>query len=433
MGLKTSLQNRIARHLFSPGRRDAKRRKTEKQRRARNAPHIVEYFHQAGDPYSDLMAQILPDFVRRYEIALKVHIVAPPPDWAAPDRARLNAYARQDAERLAQRAGLQFSDPGEQPSEPDLQAASAALIAANEAGSFLQHSSGIGRQLWTGQIDASAPDDPVALAAKLNEAANDRNDKGHYLGATMFYGGEWYWGIDRLHYLESRLQALGAATDPSSTPIFAPPAVPDPGARSGRGPRPELHWYLSFRSPYTGIVADRIKALADAYGADLKLRYVLPMVMRGMQVPRMKGFYIMSDTVREAERLGIPFGNSCDPVGRPVERGYAILHKAIEQDKGFQFARSFLSGVWAEGIDAGTDRGLRIITERAGLSWDEMAPLLAQDHWRAVEDINQAEMFRYGVWGVPSFRVGDVTAWGQDRLWVIEDALKAHVEAGTEE
>jgi len=128
--------------------------------------------------------------------------------------------------------------------------------------------------------------------------------------------------------------------------------------------------------------------------------------------------------VREAERLGIPFGNMCDPVGQPVERGYAILHKAIELGKGYEFAQSFLSGVWADGIDAGSDRGLQKITERAGLSWAEMKPLLGGDHWRADAEANQNEMFSYGIWGVPSFRVGDVAAWGQDRLWVIEDALK---------
>jgi 2-hydroxychromene-2-carboxylate isomerase len=34
-------------------------------------------------------------------------------------------------------------------------------------------------------------------------------------------------------------------------------------------------------------------------------------------------------------------------------------------------------------------------------------------------------MLSYEIWGVPSFRVGDVAVWGQDRLWVIEDALRA--------
>jgi 2-hydroxychromene-2-carboxylate isomerase len=33
-------------------------------------------------------------------------------------------------------------------------------------------------------------------------------------------------------------------------------------------------------------------------------------------------------------------------------------------------------------------------------------------------------MMEHGVWGVPSFRVGNTVTWGQDRLWVIEHALQ---------
>jgi len=425
MSLKTVIRNKVAGHLFSLNRRDAQRRKAEQRRQSQNAPHIVEYYHEAGDPYSHLMVQVLPEFCRRYDIDLQVYVVSPPPDWAAPDRDRLNAYARKDAERLAGRAGLTFVDPGAEPSDADLLAANAALVSAVEDGTFLQRAIDIGQQLWGGQVDAAPESVAADVTQSLASATERRDNEGHYLGATLFYGGEWYWGVDRLHYLEARLTALGAATDASGAPIFSPPIVPSRTPQISKTSQTELHWYLSFRSPYTGITADRVKALADAYGAELKLRYVLPMVMRGMQVPRAKGFYIMRDTVREAERLGVPFGNMCDPVGQPVESGYAVLHRAIELGKGFEFVRSFLSGVWAEGIDAGSDRGLRTITERAGLSWADMKPLISGDHWRSNAEANQEEMFSHGIWGVPSFRVDDVAVWGQDRLWVIEEALAA--------
>ena len=121
--------------------------------------------------------------------------------------------------------------------------------------------------------------------------------------------------------------------------------------------------------------------------------------------------------------MGVPFGNACDPVGKPVERGYAVLQKAIELGKGYAFAQSYLSGVWSEGIDSGSDAGLKAIAERAGLSWEDMKPLIGKGLWREEAEANQQEMFTYNIWGVPSFRVGEVATWGQDRLWVIEDAL----------
>ena len=424
MRLKAVLQNRVTRTLFSPDRRDAKRRKAEHARQTKGLPHIVEYFHDASDPYSHLMVQLLPEFAARYAVELVVHIAPPPPDWAAPDRARLDAYARKDAERLAAKAGLTYTDPGQQPSRAQVDAANSDLLAAVEAGTFLETAFDIGARLWTGSDESRAPaskmDDPVSAAGER------RASLGHYLGATLFYAGEWYWGPDRLHFLESRLQELNSGQE--TAPLLPPPAILNAVPSAVPESSPELHWYLSFRSPYTGIVRDRVKQLADAYGADLKLRYVLPMVMRGMQVPRKKGFYIMSDTVREAERLGVSFGNVFDPVGTPVERGYAILHEAIRRGRGYAFAQSFLSGVWADRLDAGSDKGLETITERAGLSWREMKPLIGGDHWRDEAEANQQEMFSYGLWGVPSFRIGSIATWGQDRLWVIEDALKARTQ-----
>ena len=428
MRLKAKLQNQVTKRLFSPQRRDAKRVKAEDARRASARPHLVEYFHEAGDPYSHLMLSLLPDFARRYEIELKVHIVGPAPDWAAPDRARLETYSRLDAARLAGRMGLAFKDPGQQPELEHIARANAAFIAAADADAFLEQAPAISDALWSGHsIEVS---DFASVGSRVEAATARRNDLGHYLGATLFYEGEWYWGPDRLHHLETRLAALGAARSEEHTGVlFAPPHVPSGDATVSKS-GPELHWYLSFRSPYTGIVADRVKALADAYGADLKLRFVLPMVMRGMQVPRMKGFYIMSDTVREAERQSIPFGNAVDPVGTPVERGYAILHEAIQRGRGFEFAQSFLKGVWADGLDAGSDKGLKAITERAGLSWSEMKPFIGTEDWRPVAEANQQEMFEYDIWGVPSFRVGEVAAWGQDRLWVVEDELKRQAKLG---
>lgn len=424
MRVKAALQNKVTKRLFSPERRDASRRKAERARQASARPHVVEYFHDVCDPYSHLMVQILPSFLAKYDVELRTHVTPPPPDWAAPDRGRLDAYARKDAALLAGRMRLEYTDPGQQPTEQAILAAQTELCAVSDSNMFLEKAVAIGAQVWRLSEDLEVSASEHDVAQRLAAAAARRDDLGHYLGGTLFYEGEWYWGPDRLHYLESRLQELDAFRDEkSSEVIFSPPPAPVGKAAKPIEPRPVLHWYLSFRSPYTGIVRDRIQQLAEAYGAELRLRYVLPMVMRGMSVPRKKGFYIMADTVREAERLDVSFGNAMDPVGKPVERGYAILHEAIKSGHGYAFAHSFLSGVWAEGIDAGSDRGLRTITERAGLAWDEMKTFIGSDDWRPEAEANQQEMFSYGIWGVPSFRVGEVATWGQDRLWLIEDEL----------
>jgi 2-hydroxychromene-2-carboxylate isomerase len=245
------------------------------------------------------------------------------------------------------------------------------------------------------------------------------------MSAMLFYGGEWYWGLDRLHYLEARLAELGArhAGTPDA-PIFLPPEADVANAKRSDGARPQLHWYLSFRSPYTYLATQRVKALADAHGAELRLRFVLPMVMRGLAVPPMKSRYFTLDTAREARRLGVPFGRIADPVGKPVERGYALLPWARDQGRGFEFVAAFMTAVWSQGVDAGSEGGLARIVRAAGLDWDQARTQLGSQAWREEAEANRQELLERGHWGVPCFRVGDVCVWGQDRLWVIDEALR---------
>ena len=155
----------------------------------------------------------------------------------------------------------------------------------------------------------------------------------------------------------------------------------------------------------------------------MHLRYVLPMVMRGLPVPKAKRRHIALDAAREARAHGIPFGRINDPVGKPTERGLAILAYAERQGLGNAYVLSFMQGVWAEGLDAGSDRGLRTIVQRAGLSWQGARDALADAQWRTVAESNRQALFELGLWGVPSFRVGATAVWGQDRLWVVQEAL----------
>jgi 2-hydroxychromene-2-carboxylate isomerase len=112
-----------------------------------------------------------------------------------------------------------------------------------------------------------------------------------------------------------------------------------------------------------------------------------------------------------------------DPVGRPTERGLALIPLAQRLGRGEAYVSAFMHGVWAEGIDAGSDRGLRSIVQRAGLPWADAQDALQDQSWREVAERNRQDMFALGIWGVPSFVAGDTAVWGQDRLWAIQEAL----------
>ncbi|MXX74916.1 MAG: 2-hydroxychromene-2-carboxylate isomerase [Holophagales bacterium] len=459
MSIKSFASKQFSTHLLDERRRDKARARAERERRRNGEPHRIEFFHQVDDPYSHLLAQALVELQRRYEVEVVTWLVEPPEDWAAPARALLESYSLVDARRLAEKGGFHVTS-AERPDTERVVGAqlqlTATLEAPEESGSVatLEAAVALGKELWSGEPVAADMDTAAdaTLEAALRAGTERRAELGHYLGGTCFYGGEWTWGIDRLAYLEERLadlgallstgamtaqippaadagQRAGAPTVPRGeiTPIYAQPQLleePVPGEALEAADLPDLHFFASFRSPYTWISTERVIRLAEAFGVNLRIRFVLPMVMRGLPVKRSKRVYILLDAAREARRSGVQFGPISDPVGKPVERGYSLLPWAIEQGRGIEYFRSFMTLVFSQAVDAGSDRGLRRIVEDAGLDWTEGRGYLGDPAWREEAERNREELFDLGLWGVPSFRVGSVAAWGQDRLWVLEDEYR---------
>jgi len=429
MGLKQLLMPAISARLLSRERLLQQRARAERTRQAKGLGHQVHYFHQADDPYSALAAQCLAKLVGRYDIELLAHVVSPPPDDAAPQREHLVAWSRKDAHLLARHAGLDFPRAGGQPAAQAVAEANRLLVAAVDTGRFVGAAAALSTALWSDPPDmisgpglGLAPADPAATARHLSASDALRRELGHYLGATFFYAGEWYWGVDRLRHLEQRLQDLGALRAGADKHVLLP-LEPDLDTAAVLASPPTIDFFLSLRSPYTAIAAPRVFELGRLTGAQVRLRYVLPMVMRGLPVPRIKRSYIAMDAAREAYVRGTPFGRINDPLGRPTERGMALIPLAERLGLGQRYVLSFLQGVWAEGIDAGRDSGLRRIAERAGLSWSDALKAIDDSAWRQTAEDNRTALFALGLWGVPSFAVGDTAVWGQDRLWAIREAL----------
>jgi 2-hydroxychromene-2-carboxylate isomerase len=374
-------------------------------------------------------------------VQLVPHLAGPPPDAAAPERARLAAYARKDAADVAPAYGLSFPAGAPEPRSDLVSLASCVLAhAAVEAAAFAALAPRVGDALWRGDAAglealarAHGAAEPGAARAAALAGSRLRARLGHYLGAMFHYAGEWYWGVDRLHHLERRLAALGLRRDGAGehgAPLVARPDFAGQPAPAAPGRRPTLEFYLSLRSPYTYIAMPRVFALARRLPVELALRPVLPMVMRGLAVPPAKRMYITLDTKREADDAGVPFGRICDPVGRPVERGFSLWPFARAQGREGDYLHAFARAAFAEGVDTGTDAGLRMVVERAGLVWSEARPHLDQEGWRDELEANRKQLFELGLWGVPCFRIvgrggaPDFCTWGQDRLWLVETELR---------
>ena len=427
--IKAALGRAFTQTLTSPTLQRLRRGGHAVKRRLLRQTPEVHYFHQLDDPYSHLTALHLQAFQAKYRVQLVPHLVPAPDASAAPEQQKLRDWSCLDADRLALSLALTTPDFSKQPSAPAVSAAQAAAVKILSRPAWAAELLELSTALWHGEYAHPAGQGPaeasVAAREALSRGAALRRRWGHYLGATFYFEGEWYWGVDRLHYLEQRLSEAGLARAAApELPLIPAPTLQFWPTQASAKQRPVIHFYCSLRSPYTYLAAAQVRRLAEHYGAELRLRFVLPMVMRGLPVPLAKRLYILHDNKREAKRLGLPFGCVVDPVGEPTERGLALLHKAITLGKGPALAESFLQGVFAEGVDAGSDAGLWQIANRAGLTAADVAAALADSGWRAVAEANRADLFARGLWGVPSFRINERPAvWGQDRLWMLERDL----------
>lgn len=440
------LSSKVIGRIISPQRLAKRRQKFEKQRRANGEKYLVEYFHQVDDGYSHLAAQVLEPLRQRYDIELRCYLVTGPSGDNRVEPELLSNLSRYDASCIAPHYGLaapagdlvtsgSLKSSSSLPLRPEAIAQAQGVMAAillepSRAADVAKLISVVSSALYSADSAAlaSLADQYGCASAEQQQqciaAGNDRRTAlKHYSGGMFYCAEEWYWGVDRLHYLEARLAEAGVDRQPDQ-PLLMPRLAVEPGIHRDNGSL-TLEIYPSLRSPYTAVVFEQTLKLAETTGVKLVVRPVLPMVMRGVPATREKGMYIFTDTAREARSAGVAFGNFYDPIGNPVRNCYSLYPWACEQGLGNQLIASFLSCAFAQGINTNNHRGLKKVVEQAGLDWSVAKTLIGQPGWEDILENNRLAMYEAGLWGVPSFRLlnqqGEsvLALWGQDRLWLV--------------
>lgn len=425
MSVSAFLKANVATWLTSELRVNMKRRRAELGRRLAGRDHELLYFHRADDPYCQLMVQALPDLAERFDVKIKPLVVERLPANMYPDPARFEAYSILDASRLARLYGLGFPVKALVPDRLSVGMANRFLASIQGDPNFFSIAEEIGAALWRQDLPEIKR---VCGSADIKEATLSENETllkelGHYASATVYYEGEFYLGLDRLDHLERRLNRFGLGDGEvhfELTRLWRHNLKNLEKSVAGR----TVEVFFSVRSPYSYLGLQMIDEFAKISGVQLKLKPVLPMMMRGMAVPPSKGGYILFDTAREARLEKIPFGRIVDPLGYATKRAMAIGFALQEEGMAMPFFKAFTQAVWAEGIDGTTDKGLEQILAKAGLPASKLGRALPEDIWQDKAEKNLQEMLMYGSWGVPTFRAGGETLWGQDRLWAVIEALK---------
>jgi 2-hydroxychromene-2-carboxylate isomerase len=413
----------------------ARRALTRARQRITNAPSRLDFYFDIADPLSYLTAQAVARLIAAYPVELAFHVITPPASDVDPAPTLREKHAVRDAQLLAQYWDLDF--PSQKEADGGIvRDVGTAMIRERSAADQLRAALALGGAMWTGDkkqigklllelgTESSNNVPPI-----LNSNYNDLRKAGHYQGAMLHYGGTWYWGIDRLPYLEAALAAELGVDQGHARPVVAPRPEAERGPLKLSEKPLACELWFSFRSPYSYIALERIEDVLRPYGVPLVLKPVAPLVARGLPMPTVKRMYIVRDAKREADRLGIPFGELCDPLGAGIDHCLAIAHWAAQRGQLMAFARSAMRGIWAEARDVAEYVDLRHLVERAGLPWDEARAAIGDPDAAKAAQANAAELAVYSLWGVPSLRCGDFVAWGQDRLELLADRLRRHALA----
>ena len=194
--------------------------------------------------------------------------------------------------------------------------------------------------------------------------------------------------------------------------------------------RKRVEYFFDFGSPTSYLAWTQLPKIAAASGAEIVWR---PMLLGGVfkatgnaspvSVPA-KGRWMNEDIRRWAARYGVPFRhNPHFPINTlGLMRGAVGLQLRRPQDFG-RYLEVVHRALWEGEKNLGDAAVLASVLTDAGFDADAFAALVAEPEVKTRLVATTEEAVARGVFGAPTFFVGDAMFFGQDRLDFVSEAL----------
>jgi len=98
---------------------------------------------------------------------------------------------------------------------------------------------------------------------------------------------------------------------------------------------------------------------------------------------------------------------------------------AIEQGRGDIYVETIYGAVWAGDVDLSNRANLAAVLDQIGLDGEALLEAAGEPHYRELLEKSTEAAAQRGVFGSPTFFVGDQMFFGNDRLDFVVEALKA--------
>lgn len=189
-----------------------------------------------------------------------------------------------------------------------------------------------------------------------------------------------------------------------------------------------VEFFYDYASTYSYLAHREIESLAARHDAELVYRpMVLGFVFKatGNSMPAAvpaKAAYMVHDVRRWVRHLGVPFQMpSVFPVNTIRALRGAIA--ALEDGSFVAYNHAVMEAYWANDQDIGNVEVLTGIVDAAGLDGARLMARCETDAVKSALKSNTDEAVARGVFGAPTFFVGDQIFWGNDRLEFVAAAL----------
>lgn len=181
-------------------------------------------------------------------------------------------------------------------------------------------------------------------------------------------------------------------------------------------------WYFDFISPFSYLHLKQFGRLPAA----LEIEYV-PVLFAGLlkhwehkgpaEIPA-KRIYMYRQLIWLGQHFGIPFKM---PPAHPFNP-LPALRLLIASGPTREHVETAFDMVWKEGRDLMGSANLAELGQRLGVK--DIQAAMADEAVKAKLKANTEEAISKGVFGVPTFLIGDALFWGQDSLEMMLDYLK---------
>jgi 2-hydroxychromene-2-carboxylate isomerase len=189
-------------------------------------------------------------------------------------------------------------------------------------------------------------------------------------------------------------------------------------------------YYFDFGSPASYLAFTQLNKLAAETGATAIYK---PMLLGGVfqatgnhspvTIPA-KGKYTFTDFARFAKRYGVPLkSNPHFPINTLMLMRGAIGLQLTDAARFIPYCHAVYLAIWVDALNLNDPATVGQALAKAG--FDPMA-MMALANAQSTKDALKAateEAVARGVFGAPTFFVGEQMFWGQDRLDFVREAL----------